>query len=171
MTSEKYAQRETRVENHYHTHYGDRYGGYASSPYYGMYIGGGYSPLFWYCMMDWSLERRAMWMYHNRSSIDQQLYQQELAKNAALQAQIAQLEASGTAVNPGYVDPEFADNPDLMYTDEYVQAVYNPVAQTTPMAAPPPRSSGGGVAILWVLGILIVVGLIVYFVFFHRWGE
>ena len=125
--------------------------------------------MFWYCMMDWSLERRAMWMYNNQHNIDQALYQQELAKNAQLQAQIAQLQASGKAPDPNYVDPEFANNPDLMYTDEYVEAAYNPVATRPVVTAPPPRSSGGGMTVLLVLVGIGVVALIVWLVFFKQW--
>jgi len=146
-----------------------------------IYVGGGYSPLFWYCMLDWSLDRQAMWFYHNHSAIDQQLYQQQLAKNVALQAKINELEAKEKAGqlkrDPNYVDPEFKENPDLMYTGEYVEAAYNPVATpvvTRPVVTSPPVAATGtsGLSIvIWTFVILVVLGAIVYFVFIHRWGE
>lgn len=157
MTSDKYANRTTRVEHHYHNTYGDRYDYYRSQP--PIYVGGGYSPLFWYCMMDWSLDRRAMWMYHNQNTMDRALYQQQLAENAQLKAEIAKLEAAGTAVDPGYVDKEFKDNPDLMYTDEYVTAAYNP---SKTVIAPPPAVASPGVGAGTVILIVIIVLLIVW---------
>jgi hypothetical protein len=155
MTSDQYSSRSTRVEHHYHTHYGDRYDYYRSQPY--VYVGGGYSSLFWYSMMDWSLERRALWMYHNQNSMDRALYQQQLAENAQLQAEIARLQTAGTPVNTNYVDSEYADSPDLMYSDEYVDAAYNPapvaVAQPRPV-----RSTSSGSGVLTFFLVLLVIG-------------
>lgn len=165
MSSNDYANRSTRVERHYHTHYGDRYDYYRSQPH--VYVGGGYSSLFWYSMMDWSLERRAMWLYHNQHSINAQLYQQQL-QNAQLQAQIAQLQAQGVARNPNYVDSEYANSPDLMYSDEYVTAAYNPVA--TPVVR---RSAfGPGTILGWFFTFVIIIGVtgaLYYFIFVKKY--
>ena len=72
MTPEKYQQRTVRIEHHYYEHYGPRYSYYQSQPY--IYVGGGYSSLFWYAMLDWDINRRAMWFYQNQSVIDQSLW-------------------------------------------------------------------------------------------------
>ena len=157
VDSNKYANRTTRVENHYHTHYGDRYDYYRSRPY--IDIGGGYSPIFWYMMMDWSMERRAQWMYNNQSNMNQQLYQQELAKNAQLRTQVESLKTKG-APDPTYVDPEFKNDPDLQYSDEFVAAAYNP------------ESSNVGLVFLWILGgicLSSILFLAYYLVFVKDW--
>ena len=127
MTPEKYQQRTVRVEHHYHNYYGPRYDYYRSQPY--IYVGGGYSPLFWYAMLDWDINRRAMWMYHNQSVMDQQLYQQQLSQNADLRARVAALESQGMRRDPRYIDPEFKENPDLMYDDGHIAAVVHPSQQ------------------------------------------
>jgi hypothetical protein len=128
LDTHKYETRNTRIEHHYHTHYGDRYGYYRSQPI--IYVGGGYSSLFWYSMLDWSLERRAAWLYHNQYTIDSALYNQQL-QNAELRVEIERLKARNVSVNKSYVDPEFNNNVDLMYDDNYVQAVYNPKIVTS----------------------------------------
>lgn len=158
ITSDQYANRSTRVEHHYHTTYGDRYSYYRSQP--SIYIGGGYSCLFWYSMLDWNLDRRARWMYHNQHNMDQALYQQQLAENAQLKAQVAAM--SGTDINKDYVDSEFKDNPDLMYSDEFVNAAYNPT--------PKPKSSFGAI-LLWTLFILLGIGFVVWLVFIKQWNK
>ena len=149
LDSNKYSNRTVRVENHYHNYYGPRYDYYRSQPY--VYVGGGYSALFWYSMMDWSLERRAMWMYNNQNSINAQLYQQQLADNAQLRAEVEALRIRGTTVNPHYVDPEYKENPDLMYSDEYVHAAYNP------------QSSSGGWLVLWLTLGMCLTASFIYF--------
>ena len=110
-------------------------------------------------MLDWSLERRAMWMYHNRHTIDSHLYAQQM-QNAQLQARVAALEGQGVQRNPNYVDSEYKDNPDLMYSNEYVSAAYNPA----------PAPAGGGSYLWWILGAFVVAGLI-WLVFIKRWGN
>jgi hypothetical protein len=161
VTPTEYANRSTRVENHYHNYYGDRYDTYRSRPY--IDVGGGYSPLFWYMMADWSLERRAQWMYNNQNTMNSQLYQQELAKNAQLAAQVEALKARGAAPDPNYIDPEFKDDPDLMYDDAAVTAAFNP----TPVPAEHTPSSAGAIFI-WILAI-VFIGIVLfglyYFIF------
>lgn len=125
VSANDYAARTTRIEHHYHAHY-PRYDYYRSQPY--VYIGGGYSSLFWYAMLDWSVERRAIWLYHNQNVIDRQLYNQQL-QNAELRAKIAALESQGVQRDSSYVDSEFKSNPDLMYDDSFVAAAYNAQAQ------------------------------------------
>jgi len=161
VTPTEYANRSTRVENHYHNYYGDRYDTYRSRPY--IDVGGGYSPLFWYMMADWSIERRAQWMYNNQNTMNTQLYQQELAKNTQLAAQVEALKARGAAPDPNYIDPEFKDDPDLMYDDAAVTAAFNP----TPVPVEHTPSSAGAI-LVWILSILFVVGVLFglyYFIF------
>lgn len=151
-TKEEVAQRPQRIEHHYHRYYGDRYTTYRSQPY--IDIGGGYSPIFWYAMADWSAERRAMWFYHNQNTINRDLYEQELRKNSALAAEVNRLHTQNVSVNPQYVDKEFVDNPDLMYSDAVVAAAVKP------------KSSFSWWYIIIPFGLLLV-GTSVYFVFVH----
>jgi len=142
-------------------------------------VGGGYSPLFWYVLLDWNVQRQAQWMYHNQNTLNQAIYQEQLAKNAALRAEIERLKATSTPINPNYVDPEFQDNPDLMYSDEYVNAVYNPtptpVSQSRPMTAEEQAAFNASVGTFfkWV-GIILLVcvgGCFAYYlVFVKNWG-
>lgn len=183
LDPERYATRSTRVEHHYHNYYGDRYGYYRTQPY--VYVGGGYDSIFWYAMMDWSLERRAMWMYNHQNTINQQLYAEQLASNAQLRAEVEALKLRGQAVNPQYVDPEFTADPDVMYSDDYVNAAYNPEPEPVVVATPPivrhtpqrsvphvvpvQQSSGMGWILLYVFGGLGLTALFVYIVFIHDW--
>lgn len=115
--------------------------------------------------MDWDYRRRALWMYHNQSVMDQQLYAQQM-QNAQLQAEIARLKAANTPVDPNYVDAEYKGNEDLMYSDEFVNAAYNP--QAVPVATTT-GSTGGGMTVFWVLFGILAVGLIIWLVFIKNW--
>lgn len=160
MSSSDYSNRSTRIEKHYHHHYGDRYDYYRSQPY--VYVGGGYSSLFWYSMLDWDLRRRALWMYHHQNTIDSQLYATQM-QNAQLAAEINRLKAQNVAVDPNYVDKEYAGNEDLMYSNEYVKAAYN--QQPAPVVHKPVSLTW----LWWTLGILFFGGLIVWLVFIKQW--
>jgi len=115
-------------------------------------------------MSEWSAERRAMWLYNNRSNIESSAYQRG-AQDAEVQARLAALEAQGTAPNPDYVDPELADNPDIQYSQEYIEAAYNPTVVASS------GGSGAGDAFVWVL--VIFVGIVaVWFVATQlKWGK
>jgi hypothetical protein len=67
------------------------------------------------------------------------------------------LQAENAAVDPNYIDPEFADNPDLMYEQEYVEAAYNPTVV---------QPAGAGSTVLTVLVWLIVIGFLMYAAYF-----
>lgn len=158
VTPQEYATRSTRVEHHYHTHYGDRYDYYRNRPY--IDIGGGYSSIFWYSMLDWNAQRRAEWLYHNQHRIDSQIYQQQL-QNEELRREIERIKAQNTPVNPNYVDKEYSENPDLMYDDNYVAAAYNP--------APVPVSTTRSWTWVWWLTGFCVVGGFVWLFFIKDW--
>lgn len=157
LDQNEFNNRKQRVEHHYHRHYGSRYDSYRNRPY--IDVGGGYSTLFWWSMLDWQLDRQAMWLYHHQNTVNQQLYAETLAQNANLKAEVDKLKANNVAVDPNYVDNEYKDNPDLMYSDEYVEAVYNPTTK-----ANNPRL---GLAFAILFG-LAVVAILIYVVFFHQ---
>ena len=119
-----------------------------------------YPSFFWWWLLDRSLDERAMWAYHHRYDMDNARYRDMLAKDAQLEARIRQLESQNITRNTAYV-PNGMDN-DLMYSNEYVDAVYNP-APTVHM-----ETSG---SVWFVLKFIFWIGVIVlaiYLVFFYR---
>lgn len=114
-TYNTYVTRTTRMT----TYYGPSYSIYVGRPV--VVYNDPINTIFWYWMLDQSLDRQAMWMYHHRDEVDDARYKELCAKNAELDAKIKALEAKGEAKNPNYV-PEGMD-PDLQYTDDYVKAV------------------------------------------------
>jgi len=154
------AARTQRTEVHITSYgYSQPYSYYHShSPYY---MGGGYSSAYWWMMMEWDASRRARWLYNNQSNIESSAYQKGM-QDAAVAAEIARLKTQGAA-DPNYIDKEFADNPDLMYDQDYVEAAYNPTVQ--------PQRSAAGTLFKWVI-ILSVLGVVGYFLVFKmRWGK
>jgi hypothetical protein len=83
-----------------------------------------YSSFFWWWLLDRSLDDRAYWAYHHRQSMDDARYRDLLARDANLQARIQQLEAQRIPRDPTY-RPGNMDL-DLMYSNSYVEAAYNP---------------------------------------------
>lgn len=94
--------------------------------------------------MEWDASRRARWLYNNQANVEAAAYKEGM-KDAAVAAEIARLQAEGKAADPNYIDPEFADNPDLMYDQEYVEAAYNPTVVQP--------KSGAGSVLLWIIVI------------------
>ena len=126
-----------------------------------VYVGGGYSSAFWWMMMEWDAERRARWLYNNRSVIERDAYERGI-KDAEVARQIAILESQKTTPNSDYIDPEFAKDPSLMYDDAYIAAAYNPK---------PTPSASSGVSVLTTILILAVVAFGLYVLIFKiRWG-
>ena len=114
--------------------------------------------------MEWSAERRARWLYHNQNTIEREAYERGM-KDAAVAAELAKLKAEGVNPNPDYVDAEFADNPDLMYEQEYVEAAYNPVVVET-------RSGSGLLTVfIWIIIIGFLCYLAYVLLFKVRWGR
>jgi hypothetical protein len=146
---------ETHITNYHYQH--------PSSWYYSqprVYVGGGYDSAFWWMMSEWSAERRAQWFYHNQNVIERDAYERGM-RDAAVASHVAELKAQNTKINSDYVDPEFVKDPSLMYTQDHIEAVYNPEVAT-----------GNGLTIF--LGIVIVCVLLVaaWFVLFRiRWGN
>jgi hypothetical protein len=149
---ERWSNRSWRMR----TFYGDYYWGRPV-----VYYNDPYNSFFWWWLLDQTLETQALWAYHHRYAMDQARYNAMLAQNAALSARVSQLEAQNTARDPSYVPPNFQQR-DLMYTDNYVQAVYNPQ----------PRHTFGHVAWLLVkwLMMLAFIMFLIWLVFFKRWG-
>lgn len=156
-------RREVAVKHIHHYNYHHDYNWYSHQPV--VYVGGGYSSAFWWMMSEWSAERRAMWLYHNRYHIEQDAYERGL-RDAEVSRRVAELENRRVAINPDYVDQEFVSDPSIMYDQHYLEAAYNPTAKADPEAA---------LAVLKVLGCLTLVGVVMfgfyYLVFVARWGR
>jgi hypothetical protein len=155
-------RRRTRVEEHvvvHHYHHPSVW--YYQQPT--VYIGGGYSSSFWWMMMEWDAQRRAEWFYHNRDRIDRDAYNRGVA-DAEVRARLADLERRQAQRNPNYIDRDFANNPDLMYEDGYVEAAYNPKVVPVSNPAPAPQYSGSsGPSMFWsfLVGVFNVCCIVV----------
>jgi hypothetical protein len=118
-----------------------------------------YSSLFWWWLLDRSLDDRAYWAYNHRYDMDSARYQALFDQDAQLQARVQQLESQQTPVDPNYVPPGL--DRDLMYSDEHLQHVY----ETRP-------TTSGRVA-FWLFGVPMACGVCYVFVwlmFFKRWN-
>lgn len=153
------------VEKHYHNYYGPRYDYYRTQP--PVYVGLGYSSLFWYAMMDWEIERQARWYYnHEQQFINGELNRDlwsERMKNDRLRAEVERLRAQKAAQDPNYVDPEFKEHPEAMLDSEFVKAAHQEESETS--------SSAAWTVVSWALAILVVT-LVVWVIFFKiKWGN
>jgi hypothetical protein len=154
--------RQQRYETHvHHYHYQHPTNWYYSQP--PIYVGGGYSSAFWWMMMEWDAERRAQWFYNHQNTIERDAYQRGM-QDAAVAQRVAQLKAQNAPINQDYVDPEFAKDPSLMYTQDHIEAVYNPEVVHS-------SSSGAGTVLMWlaIVGVLCVAAYVLMFQV--RWGK
>ncbi len=117
-----------------------------------------YNSLFWWWMLDRSLDDRASWAYHHRYNMDTTRFQNLLANDAELASRVRQLEEQQVATNPHYVPPGI--DPDLMYTDQHFNHVYSNRPTTTGRFAFWLLLIPTGIGTAWLLGWLI---------FFKRW--
>lgn len=137
-----------------------------------------FSDLFWWWLLTRSLDQQAQWAYHHRASMDEQRYRDLLASNAQLEAKVKELEAAKVRPDPTFT-PSGLPAKDLMFRDEYVEAVYNPqpAPQTETTTEPAPENFDSGSGQRWWHGIrvLVIVGAVlsflVWLVFFKRWGS
>ena len=117
-----------------------------------------YNSLFWWWLLDRSLDDRAYWAYHHRYDMDPARYQSLVAQDQQLQARVEQLEAQQAPRNPNYTPPGV--DRDLMYSDRYVHQTYSN------------RPTTMGVFAFWVLAIpsaLAVSGFFIWLIWFKRW--
>lgn len=111
--------------------------------------------------MEWNAERRARWLYHNQAVIEREAYERGV-RDAAVAQHVANFQAQGIQPDPNYVDNEFTTDPGAMYTQDYIEAAYNPTV--APALSIPLTYVAAGVIILVLLGAAYVV------VFRVRWG-
>ena len=155
VTPQSYSTRTARKETYYRsipverrTVIINRYGG-------GFY-GDPFSGLFMYMLLSQSLSHQAAFHHHHWDSYSAQRQQALIAENAALKVEMAKLQ--GTPRDPNFV-PAGTD-PDLIYSDEFVDAAYNPV---------PVEDEGLSGFAIFGLGLLAVLSIVgVWFVFYRR---
>jgi hypothetical protein len=117
-----------------------------------------YSSLFWWWLLDRSLDDRAYWAYHHRYDMDPARYQALLATDQQLETRVVQLEAQQAPRDTNYV-PAGLDR-DLMYSDQYVQRTYSN------------RPTTFGVITFWALGVPLALAFVAFFIWliwFKRW--
>lgn len=165
VTEEKWIHREARVQTFYSTYY-------SHPPLTVVHYNDPYSTFFWLWMLDRSIDDRARWAYHHRYDMDDARYRDLLAKDARLEARIRQLEAEKRARDPNYLPPGM-DDPDLPYTDEFVNASRNPTLR--PYSGPTFFGFLYGLwcFILWCFYLALIVGVIwlfIWLVFYKEWN-
>ena len=129
---------------------------YATRPY--VVYHDPYNSLFWWWLLDRSLDDRAWWAYHHRYDMDPDRYQALLANDQQLQARVDQLESQQAPRDPAYV-PAGIDR-DLMYSDQYVARAYS--NRSTPL----------GVVSFWALAVPMAAAVCAFFIWliwFKRW--
>lgn len=68
-----------------------------------VYYNDPYHPYFWWWLMERDRHQRALWTYHHRPTMDQARYQDLLARDQALAAEVRDLETRGVARDPTFV--------------------------------------------------------------------
>ncbi len=125
LDRQKWVNRDLREQ----TRYGNYYTNYSTLWPVGVVYHDSFSNYFWLWLLAQNLDTRASWAYNHYDAMDQSRYREMLARDANLEARIRQLETEKAQRNPTYV-PSGIDA-DLMYNDEYVDAVYNPTSSSS----------------------------------------
>jgi hypothetical protein len=133
-----------------------------------------FDSLFWWYLLDQSIDVQAQWAYHHRYEMDAARYNSLLAQNAVLSSQVAQLEAQSALRDPNYAPPGFDTN--VMYTSNPVAAtpVSAPVSTPTYVPAYAPANVNSGHAafniFIWFAFAVLVV-LVIWFIFIRQVKE
>jgi hypothetical protein len=117
-----------------------------------------YNSLFWWWLLDRSIDDRAWWAYHHRYDMDPARYQALVASDQQLESRVEQLESQQAPRDPTYTPPGV--DRDLMYSDHYVQQAYSN------------RPTTSGAFAFWLLAVptaLGVTGFFIWLIWFKRW--
>ncbi len=142
-----YATRSIRLRNYY-------------SPYYSRPVviyNDNYSSLFWWWLLDQSLDDRATWVYHHRQDMDDARYRELVYRDLELENRVQQLQQRQIPTDPNYT-PAGMDR-DLMYSDKYVNRAYAT------------RPTHNGRILFWLVMVPTAVGaggFFIWLVFFKR---
>ena len=152
ITEERWVNRSTRINTTFNN--------YTVMPMPTVVYHDNYNMFFWLWLLDRSADDRAAWAYHHQADLDAKRMEELRRKDAELDARMKRLE--GQPKNANY-SPKGIDE-DLMYTDQYVDAVYNP--------APKHYESSGDWSwffkILLYVALLTIIGFAIYAFFFWR---
>jgi hypothetical protein len=131
--------------------------------------------------MGQAVDTMALFIYHHQLVMDQARLNAMYAQNASLQGRVAALEAQRLQRDPSWI-PEGIDR-DLVYDRGFVDAAYNPQPRLDiPHDSQPPATSGGffhglrtfakwcSYIMVTIIIILVVVGVLRYFLFVKRWN-
>jgi len=161
LSEEKWRNRELRHRTFYSTYY--------SRPV--VIYHDPYPSVFWWWLLDRSIEQQALWAYHHRASMDAARYNELLGRNAELRARVAALEAQKVPVDPTFKPAGMTDR-DMMYDDNFVNAVYNPAPKPRPVQV---YHGPSATTVLKWLGIvalsLLILCLLVWLIFVKKWGN
>jgi hypothetical protein len=130
-----------------------------------------YHSFFNYWLLSQTLDNMSMMVYHHQMTMDSARLQALYAQNAGLQAKVAALEAQKVARDPTYT-PTGVD-PDLLYNDGYVNAIYNPAPKMVKHYEYGPDGVGFWTVMKWIFyTVLICVAawVIVYLLFIKRFS-
>jgi hypothetical protein len=164
MPEDKWVTRETRVQTFYHSYY-------SHPPVTVVHYNDPYNTFFWLWMLDRSVNDRAYWAYHHRHEMDEARYRDLLAKDRALEARVKQLEAEKLARDPNFV-PAGMQDPDLQYTDDFVNASRNPTLRPSQPTNWGAVGRGIWTFIKWCFYIAltgVVIWLLVWLIFYKKW--
>jgi serine/threonine protein kinase len=96
-----------------------------------LYVGPFRREFIWWAWHHWEMRDRAWWAWNNYAYFDHDLWAEWMQDQAFTQL-VAQFDASHQTRVLGFVPAQYASNsPEVIYNDEYIDAVYNPV-YTTP---------------------------------------
>lgn len=146
VDAERFATRAQRSETVYHV-YHDRPPMAYHDPY---------GPLFMYMLLDRSTDERAAWAYHHKDSMDPARYEELLKRDAALESKIRALEANKVEKNPDHTLPGV--DPDLQYSDDYVDAALNFEEDDAESSSVP----GWAIAVLIVCALIAIVAFMIW---------
>lgn len=123
--------------------------------YGGSAFGDPFNGLFMYMLLSQSLSNQASFHHNHWDEYSAERQQKLVAENAALKVELEKMK--GQPRDPNYA-PKDVDK-DLIYSDEFVEAAYNPVEED--------EGVGFGTVLLVALG-LGTIGLGTWFLFFRR---
>jgi hypothetical protein len=111
---------------------------------------------------------RALWMYHHENDMDTERYKEMLAKDAQLQTEIDKLKAENVEKDPTYVPEKLKEDPDLMYSEDYVQTIHNHQEVPVVVSAPAPAVDGFSFGDILITLVLVVVSMFILWLVFVR---
>lgn len=121
LDHQKWVNRQQREDSFYQR--------YTSSPSYRViHYSDPFHPALNYWLAAQTVDMMAMFIYHHQLTMDQARINAMYAQNAALRSKVAAMEAQQMQRDPGWIPPGI--DRDLIYDDDYVDAVYNPQSQS-----------------------------------------